>query len=168
MKLGAKVVKHRRIILIAALLLLIPSFIGYKTTRINYDMLTYLPSTMDTMKGQNVLMNEFGKGGFSIVVLEHMKSDDVTKLKADYSRIDGVDQVLNLEDVLDPSIPKSMLPDQVSRNLSNKDASLMVVFFKNSTSDDKTLTAVEEMRKVSSKDTYVSGLSALVQDLKTL
>ena len=106
MKLGAKVVKHRRIILIAALLLLIPSFIGYKTTRINYDMLTYLPSTMDTMKGQNVLMNEFGKGGFSIV--------------------------------------------------------------KNSTSDDKTLTAVEEMRKVSSKDTYVSGLSALVQDLKTL
>lgn len=168
MKLGAKVVKHRRIILIAALLLLIPSFIGYKTTRINYDMLTYLPSTMDTMKGQNVLMNEFGKGGFSIVVLEHMKSDDVTKLKADYSRIDGVDRVLNLEDVLDPSIPKSMLPDQVSRNLSNKDASLMVVFFKNSTSDDKTLTAVEEMRKVSSKDTYVSGLSALVQDLKTL
>lgn len=168
MKLGAKVVKHRRIILIAALLLLIPSFIGYKTTRINYDMLTYLPSTMDTMKGQNVLMNEFGKGGFSIVVLEHMKSDDVTKLKADYSRIDGVDQVLNLEDVLDPSIPKSMLPDQVSRNLSNKDASLVVVFFKNSTSDDKTLTAVEEMRKVSSKDTYVSGLSALVQDLKTL
>lgn len=168
MKLGAKVVKHRRIILIAALLLLIPSFIGYKTTRINYDMLTYLPSTMDTMKGQNVLMNEFGKGGFSIVVLEHMKSDDVTKLKADYSRIDGVDQVLNLEDVLDPSIPKSMLPDQVSKNLSNKDASLMVVFFKNSTSDDKTLTAVEEMRKVSSKDTYVSGLSALVQDLKTL
>ena len=168
MKLGAKVVKHRRIILIAALLLLIPSFIGYKTTRINYDMLTYLPSTMDTMKGQNVLMNEFGKGGFSIVVLEHMKSNDVTKLKADYSRIDGVDQVLNLEDVLDPSIPKSMLPDQVSRNLSNKDASLMVVFFKNSTSDDKTLTAVEEMRKVSSKDTYVSGLSALVQDLKTL
>lgn len=168
MKLGAKVVKHRRIILIAALLLLIPSFIGYKTTRINYDMLTYLPSTMDTMKGQNVLMNEFGKGGFSIVVLEHMKSDDVTKLKADYSRIDGVDQVLNLEDALDPSIPKSMLPDQVSRNLSNKDASLMVVFFKNSTSDDKTLTAVEEMRKVSSKDTYVSGLSALVQDLKTL
>lgn len=168
MKLGAKVVKHRRIILIAALLLLIPSFIGYKTTRINYDMLTYLPSTMDTMKGQNVLMNEFGKGGFSIVVLEHMKSDDVTRLKADYSRIDGVDQVLNLEDVLDPSIPKSMLPDQVSRNLSNKDASLMVVFFKNSTSDDKTLTAVEEMRKVSSKDTYVSGLSALVQDLKTL
>lgn len=168
MKLGAKVVKHRRIILIAALLLLIPSFIGYKTTRINYDMLTYLPSTMDTMKGQNVLMNEFGKGGFSIVVLEQMKSDDVTKLKADYSRIDGVDQVLNLEDVLDPSIPKSMLPDQVSRNLSNKDASLMVVFFKNSTSDDKTLTAVEEMRKVSSKDTYVSGLSALVQDLKTL
>ena len=168
MKLGAKVVKHRRIILIAALLLLIPSFIGYKTTRINYDMLTYLPSTMDTMKGQNVLMNEFGKGGFSIVVLEHMKSDDVTKLKADYSRIDGVDQVLNLEDVLDPRIPKSMLPDQVSRNLSNKDASLMVVFFKNSTSDDKTLTAVEEMRKVSSKDTYVSGLSALVQDLKTL
>ena len=112
MKLGAKVVKHRRIILIAALLLLIPSFIGYKTTRINYDMLTYLPSTMDTMKGQNVLMNEFGKGGFSIVVLEHMKSDDVTQLKAEYSRIDGVDEVLNLDDVLDPTVPKSMLPDQ--------------------------------------------------------
>ena len=131
MNLGAKVVKHRHIIFIVSLLLLIPSLIGYKTTRINYDMLTYLPSTMDTMKGQNVLMKEFGKGGFSIVVLENMKSDDVTQLKADYSRINGVEEVLNLEDVLDPTVPKSMLPDQVAQNLSNKDASMMVVFFSN-------------------------------------
>ena len=85
-----------------------------------------------------------GKGGFSIVVLENMKSDDVTQLKADYSRIDGVEEVLNLEDVLDPTVPKSMLPDQVAQNLSNKDASMMVVFFSNSTSDDKTLKAVEQ------------------------
>jgi len=121
MNLGAKVVKHRHIIFIVSLLLLIPSLIGYKVTRINYDMLTYLPSTMDTMKGQNVLMKEFGKGGFSIVVLENMKSDDVTQLKADYSRINGVEEVLNLEDVLDPTVPKSMLPDQVAQNLSNKE-----------------------------------------------
>ena len=93
MNLGAKVVKHRHIIFIVSLLLLIPSLIGYRVTRINYDMLTYLPSTMDTMKGQNVLMKEFGKGGFSIVVLENMKSDDVTQLKADYSRINGVEEV---------------------------------------------------------------------------
>lgn len=168
MKLGAKVVKWRHAILIIALILLIPSFIGYKATRINYDMLTYLPSTMDTTKGQNVLMKEFGKGGFSIVVVENMKSNDVQQLKADYSKIAGVDQVLNLEEALDPSIPKSMLPDEVADNLSNKDASLLVVFFKNSTSDDKTLNAVAEMRKVSSKDAYVSGLSALVEDLKNI
>ena len=168
MNLGAKVVKHRHIIFIVSLLLLIPSLIGYKTTRINYDMLTYLPSTMDTMKGQNVLMKEFGKGGFSIVVLENMKSDDVTQLKADYSRIDGVEEILNLEDVLDPTVPKSMLPDQVAQNLSNKDASMMVVFFSNSTSDDKTLKAVEQMRKVSDKNAYISGLSPLVEDLKNI
>ena len=168
MNLGAKVVKHRHIIFIVSLLLLIPSLIGYKVTRINYDMLTYLPSTMDTMKGQNILMKEFGKGGFSIVVLENMKSDDVTQLKADYSRIDGVEEVLNLEDVLDPTVPKSMLPDKVAQNLSNKDASMMVVFFSNSTSDDKTLKAVEQMRKVSDKHAYISGLSPLVEDLKNI
>lgn len=168
MKLGANVVKHRHIILVLALLLLIPSLIGYKSTRINYDMLTYLPSDMDTVKGQNILLDEFGKGGFSIIIVENMKSNDIVKLKKDYLKIDGVKNVLNLEDALSPDIPKSMLPDKVAESLSDKNASLLVAFFENSTSDDKTLLAIDEMRKVSGKDTYISGLSALVQDLKTL
>lgn len=168
MKLGANVVKHRHIILVLALLLLIPSLIGYKSTRINYDMLTYLPADMDTVKGQNILLDEFGKGGFSIIIVENMKSNDIVKLKEDYLKIDGVKNVLNLEDALSPDIPKSMLPDKVAESLSDKNASLLVAFFENSTSDDKTLLAIDEMRKVSGKDTYISGLSALVQDLKTL
>ena len=168
MKIGHKIVKHRHIVLIVALILLIPAFMGYKSTKINYDMLTYLPEDMDTVKGQNMLMDDFNKGGFSIIVVENMKSGQVTKLRNDIKEVDHVTQIVNLQDVINPDMPKEMLPENVSKNLKNEDATLLGVFFDTSTSDEETLKAVEEIRKISNDDTHVSGLSAMVIDLKNL
>lgn len=168
MKIGHKIVKHRHIVLIVALILLIPAFMGYKSTKINYDMLTYLPEDMDTVKGQNMLMDDFNKGGFSIIVVENMKSGQVTKLRNDIKEVDHVTQIVNLQDVINPDMPKEMLPENISKNLKNEDATLLGVFFDTSTSDEKTLKAVEEIRKISNDDTHVSGLSAMVIDLKNL
>jgi uncharacterized membrane protein YdfJ with MMPL/SSD domain len=119
MKFGNTVVKHRRIILIAALVLLIPSVLGVIATRINYDMLYYLPEDIETVQGQNVLLDEFGKGGFSIVVVEDMKSDDVSRMSKRIEEVDHVDSVIDLESILDPSIPRSMLPDIVNDSINN-------------------------------------------------
>ena len=168
MKIGHKIVKHRHIVLIVALILLIPAFMGYKSTKINYDMLTYLPEDMDTVKGQDMLMDDFNKGGFSIIVVENMKSGQVTKLRNDIKEVDHVTQIVNLQDVINPDMPKEMLPENVSKNLKNEDATLLGVFFDTSTSDEKTLKAVEEIRKISNDDTHVTGLSAMVIDLKNL
>lgn len=168
MKIGHKIVKHRHIVLILALILLIPAFMGYKSTKINYDMLTYLSEDMDTVKGQNMLMDDFNKGGFSIIVVENMKSGQVTKLRNDIKEVDHVTQIVNLQDVINPDMPKEMLPENISKNLKNEDATLLGVFFDTSTSDEKTLKAVEEIRKISNDDTHVSGLSAMVIDLKNL
>lgn len=168
MKIGHKIVKHRHIVLIVALILLIPAFMGYKSTKINYDMLTYLPEDMDTVKGQNLLMDDFNKGGFSIIVVENMKSGQVTKLRNDIKEVDHVTQIVNLQDVINPDMPKEMLPENISKNLKNEDATLLGVFFDTSTSDEKTLKAVEEIRKISNDDTHVTGLSAMVIDLKNL
>ena len=168
MKIGHKIVKHRHIVLIVALILLIPAFMGYKSTKINYDMLTYLPEDMDTVKGQNMLMDDFNKGGFSIIVVENMKSGQVTKLRNDIKEVDHVTQIVNLQDVINPDMPKEMLPEKVANNLKNQDATLLGVFFDTSTSAEETLKAVEEIRKISNDDTHVSGLSAMVIDLKNL
>ena len=168
MKIGHKIVKHRHIVLIVALILLIPAFMGYKSTKINYDMLTYLPEDMDTVKGQNLLMDDFNKGGFSIIVVENMKSGQVAKLRNDIKEVDHVTQIVNLQDVINPDMPKEMLPEKVANNLKNQDATLLGVFFDTSTSDEETLKAVEEIRKISNDDTHVSGLSAMIIDLKNI
>lgn len=168
MEIGHKIVKHRHIVLIVALILLIPAFMGYKSTKINYDMLNYLPEDMDTVKGQNLLMDDFNKGGFSIIVVENMKSGQVAKLRNDIKEVDHVTQIVNLQDVINPDMPKEMLPEKVANNLKNQDATLLGVFFDTSTSAEETLKAVEEIRKISNDDTHVSGLSAMVIDLKNL
>jgi predicted RND superfamily exporter protein len=168
MKIGHKIVNHRRVILLVAIILLIPAFMGFKRTNINYDMLTYLPKDMETVKGQDLLMNDFDKGGFSIIVIENMKSSQVDALKDDIQKIDHVADIVSLEDVLNPTIPREMLPKKVADNLNNKDATLLGVFFDTSTSDEKTLEAVEKIREIGNKDTYVSGLSPMVIDLRNL
>ncbi|MBR2674243.1 MAG: MMPL family transporter, partial [Mogibacterium sp.] len=168
MKFGDIVVKNRRIIMITALILLIPSVLGMIATRINYDMLYYLPEDIETVRGQNVLLDEFGKGGFSIVVVEDMKSDDVSSMAEKISGIEHVDSVIDLQKILDPSIPRDMLPDIVNDSISNPDASMIVVFFDSSTSSEETLNAVSDIREVLTETSYISGMSSLVLDLKNL
>lgn len=168
MKFGDIVVRNRRIIMITALILLIPSVLGMIATRINYDMLYYLPEDIETVQGQNVLLDEFGKGGFSIVVVEDMKSDDVSSMAEKISGIEHVDSVIDLQKILDPSIPRDMLPDIVNDSISNPDASMIVVFFDSSTSSEETLNAVSDIREVLTETSYISGMSSLVLDLKNL
>jgi predicted RND superfamily exporter protein len=168
MHFGEKVVKYRHAILVIAILLLIPSIMGYRATKINYDMLTYLPDDIDTMKGEKLLEKDFGKAGFSIVVVENMKSDDISDMKKDIEDVKHVDSVVNLEDVIDPNIPKDMYPSEISNLIGKNNATMLVVFFNTSTSDERTLDAVKQIRQIGTKDCYVSGLSSLVLDLKTL
>ena len=163
---GSKVVKARYVILVIGLLLLVPSFFGMQATKINYDMLTYLPDSIETMKGQDMLLHDFGKGGFSIVVTENMKTDEVSHLKSEIGKVDHVDSVLNLQEVLNPAVPQSMYPDKVRENLKNPNASMIVVFFDTSTSSEESMNAVAQIRKLSTKDCFVSGMTAMVLDLK--
>ena len=165
---GSKVVKARYVILVIGLLLLVPSFFGMQATKINYDMLTYLPDSIETMKGQDMLLHDFGKGGFSIVVTETMKTDEVSHLKSEIGKVDHVDSVLNLQEVLNPAVPQSMYPDKVRENLKNPNASMIVVFFDTSTSSEESMNAVAQIRKLSTKDCFVSGMTAMVLDLKNL
>lgn len=168
MKFGKAVVKLRHAILVIALILIIPSAIGMAKTHVNYDMLSYLPSDMESVKGQDLLMDEFHKGGFSILVLENMKTDDVTKLKKDIEKVDHVESIVNLQDVVNPSIPISMYPKVVQDNIDNKNATMLVTFYDTGISDEHTLNAVDQIRKMSNKDTYVAGMTSMVLDLKDI
>lgn len=168
MKFGKVVVKLRHAILVIALILIIPSAIGMAKTHVNYDMLSYLPSDMESVKGQDLLMDEFHKGGFSILVLENMKTDDVTKLKKDIEKVNHVESIVNLQDVVNPSIPISMYPKVVQDNINNKNATMLVTFYDTGISDEHTLNAVDQIRKMSNKDTYVAGMTSMVLDLKNI
>ena len=147
---GSKVVKARYVILVIGLLLLVPSFFGMQATKINYDMLTYLPDSIETMKGQDMLLHDFGKGGFSIVVTENMKTDEVSHLKSEIGKVDHVDSVLNLQEVLNPAVPQSMYPDKVRENLKNPNASMIVVFFDTSTSSEESMNWFPKAATISS------------------
>ncbi|MDO4382932.1 MAG: MMPL family transporter [Eubacteriales bacterium] len=168
MNFGKAVVKLRHVILVVAFVLLIPSMFGMMKTKINYDMLSYLPSDMETMKGQDLMMDEFHKGGFSIIVLENMKTDAVTKLKNEIEKVDHVDSVVNLQSVVNPSVPISMYPKVVQDNINNKDATMLVAFFDTSTSEEATLNAVAKIRTLANKNTYIAGMTSFVLDLKNI
>lgn len=168
LKFGKAVVKFRIPIIILANLLLIPSIFGIMHTRINYDMLDYLPSNMDTVKGQDILMDEFGKGAFSFVIVEGMDDKDVVSLKQQIEAVDHVDTVLWYDDFASLSIPKEMLPEKYYDAFNSGDATLMAVFFDTSTSADATIDAVTQIRQIAGKQCYISGMSALVTDLKAM
>lgn len=167
-KFGKWVVKNRFAVVIVSLLLLIPSFLGMVNTRINYDMLTYLPADMDTVKGQNILMDDFGKGAFSLIVVEGMKEKDVAALQNDLQKVEHVASVLWYSSILDISIPMEMLPDKIYNAFNNNDATLLAVFFDTSTSSDDTIEAIKNVRSVCKENCFVTGMSALVTDLKIL
>lgn len=167
-KFGRGVVKHRTLILLIAVFLLIPSVIGMASTRINYDMLAYLPDGMETVIGQNILMEDFGKGAFSFLIVEGMQDTDAAKLKQEMEQVDHVETVLWYDSVLDLSIPKEMLPDTLYQAFNQGDATMMAIFFDTATSADETMDAIEELRGIAGKQCFVSGMSALVTDLKAL
>ena len=168
MKLARTVVRLRVPILLITLLLMIPSVFGYVGTRVNYDMLNYLPSDMDTVVGQNELMAEFGKGAFSFIIVEDMPAKDVAALKAKIGNVEHVESVVWYDTFADLSIPMDMLPKKVYDAFNTENATMMAVFFDSSTSEDVTMDAIHEIRALAGKQCFVSGMSALVTDLKDL
>ena len=168
MKFGKWVVKCRIPILILAIALLIPSTVGMIKTRINYDMLTYLPGDIDTVVGQDILMDEFGKGAFSFVIIEGMNPEDVSSLREDISHVEHVDTVLWYDDFADVSVPMEMLPSKLYDAFNSGDSTMLAIFFDTSTSSDDTMEAISEIRNIAGKQCFVSGMSAMVTDLKDL
>ncbi|MBR2589041.1 MMPL family transporter [Candidatus Saccharibacteria bacterium] len=168
MKVSRLIVKHRILILIVSLILMVPATIGMIKTRVNYDMLTYLPSDMDTMVGQEELQKEFGKGAFSLVILENMNASDANKLKSEIETIDHVDSVVWYTTAADLSIPMEILPSKLYDTFNTDHSTLMAVFFEGGTSEDSTLDAVATIRSKAEGQVFVSGMSALVADLKIL
>ena len=168
MKFGKWVVKCRIPILVLAVALLVPSLIGMIMTRINYDMLTYLPGDIDTVVGQDILMDEFGKGAFSFVIIEGMDPEDVSSLREDISHVDHVDTVLWYDDFADVSVPMEILPSKLYDAFNSGDSTMLAIFFDTSTSSDDTMEAITAIRSIAGKQCFVSGMSAMVTDLKDL
>lgn len=167
-KISHIIVKLRYLILLVAIGLLIPAVIGYINTRVNYDILSYLPMDIETMKGQDILLNQFGTGSFVLYVTEGMEEKDVAALKAKIEQVDHVKNVLWYDSVMDLSIPMTMLPSEVYEAFNNGDATMMFVVFDEGTSSDPTLKAIDDIRKISDKQCFMSGMSAIVTDMKSL
>lgn len=168
MRFSKAVVKYRIPILILTLILMVPSVIGMATTRVNYDMLTYLPEDMETVIGQNELLEDFNKGAFTFLIFEDMPNKDVAKLKEKVEAIDHVDTILWYDSLADLSMPMEMIPDEIYKEFNTDHSTMMAVFFNTGTSEDETMDAVKEIRKVCGEQCFVSGMTALVVDLKDL
>ena len=168
MKFGKAVVKARVPIVIVSLLLAALSVFGMLGTRINYDMLTYLPKDMETSVGQQVLLDDFGKGAFSFVLVEDMPDKDVSALKEKLAQVDHVESVIWYDSFADISVPKELLPDKLYNAFNSGDTTMLAVFFDTSTSADETMEAISDIRSIAGKQCFISGMSALVTDLKEL
>ena len=167
-KLSHLIVKLRYVILIVAIALLLPAGIGYLNTRVNYDILTYLPEDIETMKGQDILLDQFGTGSFVLYVAEGMQEQDVAKLKENIENVDHVADVIWYDSIMDLSVPMEMLPDKVYEAFNSGDATMMFVVFDEGTSSDGTMQAIEDIRKISNKQCFMSGMSAIVTDTKNM
>ena len=165
---GKKVVKYRVPILIISILLLIPSVLGYVNTRVNYDVLTYLPDDIETMQGKDILTDDFGVGAFSMFIVDGMEDKDVAALKAKIEKVDHVANVLWYDSIADISIPESMLPDNIYEVFNSDTGTMMAIFFDEGTSSDGTMEAIEEIRSIAGKQCFLSGMSAIVTDTKNL
>ena len=167
-KTGKWIAKHRILIVLIGILLLIPSVIGTIKTRINYDILSYLPESLETVKGQDVMVDEFGTGAFSMVVVEDMPLKDVQKLKNKFEEIEHVKKVLWYDDIADISVPTSMMPKDLKDIFFADDSTMMLVLFDNTTSSDEAMEAVTNMRAIADKQCFISGMSGVVTDIKNL
>ena len=167
-KMGKQIAKHKFLILLIGLLLLIPSLIGTVTTKVNYDLLSYLPDTLETVKGQDILVDEYGMGAFSMVVVENMDLKDVQKLEEKFENVSHVKDVLWYDDVADISLPVEMIPSNLREAFFKGDATMMLVLFDNTTSSDDSMDAVGEMRKIANEQCFISGMTGVVADIKNL
>ena len=165
---GKWITKHKNIILILTVLLLIPAAFGYVSTRVNYDVLSYLPESLETVKGQDIMVDEFGMGAFSMIIVEDMDMKDAVKLENKLEKIDHVKDVLFYDDALDISVPTEMIPEDLRKAFFNGDAKMMIAFFDSTTSTDETMGAIEKIRSTVSSNVYASGMSGVVTDIKNL
>ena len=167
-KFGKWIAKHKVIIVIISMLLLIPSFLGMAATRVNYDILSYLPESLETVEGQDIMVDEFGMGALSMVVVEDMELKDVAALKEKFQNVEHVKDVLWYDSVADLSIPVSMIPEKFKDGFFNDDATMMIALFDNTTSSDAAMEAVSDMRKIANEQCFISGMSGVVTDIKNL
>ena len=167
-KVGKWIAKHKVLVLLIGLLLVIPSVIGIAKTRVNYDLLSYLPDTLETVKGQDILVDEFGMGAFSMVIVENMDMKHVQKLKEDFSQVEHVKDVLWYDDVADITLPVEMIPEKYRKVFINGDATMMLVLFDNTTSSDDSMEALTQLRKVANKQCFLSGMTGVVTDIKNI
>lgn len=165
---GKWIARKKYFILAMCLLLIIPSFIGISNTKINYDVLSYLPDSLETVKGQDIMVDDFGMGAFSMVIVENMEEKDVVSLKEQMKKIDHVSEVIWYDDLLDISVPIEMIPEKYKKEFNQGKATLLMVLFDDTTSSDSTMDAISELRKISRKQCFISGMSGVVTDIKTL
>lgn len=169
-KLGRGIVKARIPILVISIMLLIPAALGYINTRVNYDILYYLPKEIDTMQGQDILLDEFQKGAYAIVVVDGMHGRELTKLEDKIENVDHVAKLISYNSIVGGDIPLEMIPEKLRSQFynSDKDSTMLAIFFDDTTSSDGTMNAIKEIRKVTDGQCFISGMSAVVTDTKTL
>ena len=167
-KMGKWIAKHKVLVLLIGLLLVFPSMIGIAKTRVNYDLLSYLPETLETVKGQDIMVDEFGMGAFSMVVVENMEMKDIQKLEDEFSQVEHVKDVLWYDDVADISLPVEMIPQDLREAFFKGDATMMLVLFDNTTSSDEAMDALTELRKLANKQCFISGMTGVVTDIKNI
>lgn len=165
---GKFITRHKFIILILGILLIIPSVIGMSMTRVNYDLLSYLPKSLETVEGQDIMVDEFGMGAFSMIVVEDMENKDVAKLKEKLAEVEHVEKIIWYDSVADLTLPVEMLPDDIREALFHENATMMIALFDQTTSADETMEAVTEMRQVVKEQAFISGMSGIVTDIKNL
>ena len=167
-KFGKWITRHKALVLILAFLLMVPAIIGYVSTRINYDLLSYLPDSLETVSGQDTMVDEFGMGAFSMIVVEDMENKDVVALKEKLEKVEHVEDILWYDDAMDITVPKEMLPEKLQEALFNGNATMMIALFDDTTSADSTMDAISEMREIVKKQAFISGMSGVVTDIKNL
>ena len=165
---GKWIAKNRILILIICIAMLIPSTIGYLNTRTNFDLLTYLPESLETVKGQNIIMDEYGMGAFSMIIVDNKALKDTAALEAQIEAVPHVKDVLWYDDIADLSLPVEMIPEKLRQKFFRHDATMMLALLEDSTSSDESMAAIDNIRSICDEDCYVSGMTAILNDLRDL